>query len=128
MKYDELTKSYSAEGLDLNVEYTLTEVKAPKGADGKNYQLLPEPLKFRLVSDSEDPSKALQFWNGKDGWVSAQNFPVVKVGSEVKDGVVSGTATVANVWIGDLPKTGGNGIAPWLLLGCLLYTSPSPRD
>ena len=123
MKYDELTKSYSAEGLDLNVEYTLTEVKAPKGADGKNYQLLPEPLKFRLVSDSEDPSKALQFWNGKDGWVSAQNFPVVKVGSEVKDGVVSGTATVANVWIGDLPKTGGNGIAPWLLLGGLIMAA-----
>ena len=68
------------------------------------------------------------FWD-KDvkptgGYTSDQTFPVVdKSKVEGENGSVIGVATVANVWIGDLPKTGGNGIAPWLLLGGVIMAA-----
>ncbi|OFT58139.1 hypothetical protein HMPREF3149_11275 [Corynebacterium sp. HMSC05E07] len=118
---DDMT--FKAEKLDLDTEYTLVEVQAPSRNPGENYQLLPEPLKFRIDSD---PEKGLQFWSNEKGtYVNGQNFPVVKTHSDVakEDKAIVGTATVANVWIGDMPKTGGNGIAPWLLLGGLIMAA-----
>ena len=120
MTSDDL-QTFTAEGLDLDTEYTLVEVQAPSRGDGENYQLLPEPLKFRLDSD---PEKGLQFWSKeKNTYVSEQNFPVMEVANKVDGEAIVGTATIANVWIGDLPKTGGNGIAPWLLLGGVIMAA-----
>ena len=57
-------------------------------------------------------------------YTSGQTFPVVEKSKvEGDNGSVIGVATVANVWMGDLPKTGGNGIAPWLLLGGLIMAA-----
>lgn len=109
---------FTADGLELDKIYTLVEVQAPDRQDGKNYQLLPEPLDFKF-----DSKEGLQFKTERGTFDSTQSFPVVEIDSNVDAGVVIGTATVANVWIGDLPKTGGNGIAPWLLLGGVIMAA-----
>ena len=113
--------NYAVDGLDTGKDYWLFETKAPTGEDGKNYQLLAEPLRFKLTDEG------LKFWdttNPSGGYTSDYPFPVVEKPKVVGDnGSVIGVATVANVWIGDLPKTGGNGIAPWLLLGGLIMAA-----
>ena len=114
--------NYVVDGLETGKDYWVFETKAPSGEDGKNYQLLTEPLRFKLTEDG------LMFWDKtiapSGDYTSGQTFPVVEKSKvEGDNGSVIGVATVANVWIGDLPKTGGNGIAPWLLLGGLIMAA-----
>ena len=111
--------TFTVENLEVGKQYWIAETKAPQGGAGKNYQLLPEPVSFKIDNDGK-----LKFWSaGK--WTDGDAFPFVDPKSQTDDvtGQIQATANIANVWIGDLPKTGGNGIAPWLLLGGLIMAA-----
>ena len=105
--------TFTVENLEVGKQYWIAETKAPQGNAGKNYQLLPEPVSFKIDNDGK-----LKFLSaGK--WTERDAFPFVDPKSHTDEatGQIQASANIANVWIGDLPKTGGNGIAPWLLLG-----------
>ncbi|WP_172808016.1 VWA domain-containing protein [Corynebacterium mycetoides] len=95
--------------------YRLTETRAATGG----YSLLPQPVYFRVAR--ENGQLALYMLNGPTDQtgtrVSASNqiltFPVV--GFEAANNQV--TMKVANVRVGEMPDTGGIGVAPWLVAG-----------
>lgn len=111
--------TFTIENLEVGKQYWLAETTAPNGATGKNYQLLPEPVSFKIDEDGK-----LKFWSANK-WTEGDAFPFVDPKSQTDEatGQIHATANIANVWIGDLPKTGGNGIAPWLLLGGLIMAA-----
>ena len=111
--------TFTVENLEVGKQYWLAETTAPSGAEGKNYQLLPEPISFKIDEDGK-----LKFWSANK-WTEGDAFPFVdpKSQTDKTTGKIHATANIANVWIGDLPKTGGNGIAPWLLLGGLIMAA-----
>ncbi|WP_246819990.1 prealbumin-like fold domain-containing protein, partial [Corynebacterium sp. HMSC05E07] len=105
--------TFTVENLEVGKQYWIAETRAPQGDAGKNYQLLPKPISFKIDNDGK-----LKFWSAGE-WTTGDAFPFVdpKSTTDKTTGKIHATANIANVWIGDLPKTGGNGIAPWLLLG-----------
>lgn len=86
--------------------YFLVETQSPRG-----YSLLPRPILLRVESDKDGKVK-LVFPEQKD------TFPVLQEKILYQDGVI--TIPVADVTVGNLPRTGGNGIAPIVLLGAML--------
>ncbi|MCQ9676350.1 SpaA isopeptide-forming pilin-related protein [Corynebacterium sp. BF-R-2] len=110
--------TFTVKDLEIGQPYWLAETKAPS-TSGKNYQLLPEPISFKIDTDGK-----LKFWSAGE-WTTGDAFPFVdpKSTTDETTGKIYATANIANVWIGDLPKTGGNGIAPWLLLGGLIMAA-----
>ncbi|ARU46832.2 SpaA isopeptide-forming pilin-related protein [Corynebacterium silvaticum] len=86
--------------------YFLVETQSPKG-----YSLLSRPILLRVESDKDGKVK-LVFPEQKD------TFPVLQEKIVYQDGVI--TIPVADVMVGDLPRTGGNGVVPIVLLGATL--------
>ena len=89
-------------GLDDNVTYYLYETKAPSG-----YNLLSEPVSFKITAAYNDDGSALQEKN-----------PTVTVGSG--DPSTTLTANVVNQSGAELPTTGGIGTTVFYVLGGLL--------
>lgn len=85
--------------LVVNRDYWLVESRAPEG-----FQLLAQPVKFRLVRDDPADDAVLTLDAGASGLITAQDY----------------TITVVNVPAVGLPKVGGDGPVPYLAIGLLL--------
>ncbi|VEH73757.1 DUF6923 family protein [Corynebacterium segmentosum] len=98
-------------GLDAPGVYYLIETKAPQG-----YNLLPKPVKFSTA------------WNGdgaavvkilSDGALTAAGNECDKSSNTNCDKKV-GIIQIADVSKGELPKTGGAGVIPWVIAGATI--------
>lgn len=87
--------------------YVLIETKAPGG-----YSLLPQPIAFRIGLDGVKQKIEL---TGKQG----ASF-VLEYGQDKKPGRTGTFMKVANVTVGELPKTGGYGVGLVGLIGAAL--------
>lgn len=87
--------------------YVLIETKAPGG-----YSLLPQPIAFRIGLDGVKQKIEL---TGKQG----ASF-VLESGPDEKTGRTGTFMKVANVTVGELPKTGGHGVGLVGLIGAAL--------
>lgn len=88
-------------------DYVLIETKAPGG-----YSLLPQPIAFRIGLDGVKQTIEL---TGKQG----ASF-VLEYGQDKKPGRTGTFMKVANVTVGELPKTGGYGVGLVGLIGAAL--------
>ncbi|HAT1180991.1 VWA domain-containing protein [Corynebacterium striatum] len=88
-------------------DYVLIETKAPGG-----YSLLPQPIAFRIGLDGVEQKIEL---TGKQG----ASF-VLDYGPDEKSGRTGTFMKVANVTVGELPKTGGYGVGLVGLIGVAL--------
>lgn len=88
-------------------DYVLIETKAPGG-----YSLLPQPIAFRIGLDGVKQTIEL---TGKQG----ASF-VLESGPDEKTGRTGTFMKVANVTVGELPKTGGYGVGLVALVGAAL--------
>ncbi|TYR15924.1 VWA domain-containing protein [Corynebacterium urealyticum] len=88
-------------------DYVLIETKAPGG-----YSLLPQPIAFRIGLDGVKQTIEL---TGKQG----ASF-VLESGPDEKTGRTGTFMKVANVTVGELPKTGGYGVGLVGLIGAAL--------
>lgn len=115
MSAEGLTKDfYVAKGLKANKLYYLVETQAPG-----EYSLLARPALFLI--ERKDTGNAVIFYDEK----TSQPYP-----NGGSDGLVTSAPgktdpayafiQVADVKTGSLPKTGGNGILPWVLAGVTL--------
>lgn len=112
------TATYSVEKLMRpGIEYTLTETRAPR-ANGEQYALLVQPLKFKIESATTGGYQVQYF----DGVNYTNSLP-----AEVTEGkVFAGNSRpvislkVANVRQGNLPKTGGIGLFAPTVAGFLV--------
>ncbi|QMV86317.1 VWA domain-containing protein [Corynebacterium hindlerae] len=89
-------------------KYLLIETQAPRG-----YSLLPEAIQFEIVA--ENGQQIIKLPNAGNA--------VFVLNSGSDESVSQGFGTymqVADVQMGTLPKTGGGGIALWVVLGLLL--------
>lgn len=109
------TNGYYAAKLKADKFYYLVETKSPAG-----YSLLPEPILFRIIADSEG-NQNIQFHDARTKIALKDSSPLVNVFD--KNGAKSSTAVflqVADTRTGELPKTGGFGVWLWALLGLLV--------
>lgn len=84
--------------------YQLVETKAPVGADGHQYSLLPQPIIFN-VAPGEDGKSVVAVTGTGFATVDEDDPSVIKV---------------ANVYSGKLPKTGGIGVGVVALVGLVI--------
>ena len=106
--------------LEPGRSYVLTEIKAPKAADGAQYSLLTQPVTLRFVSTQQGLVPEFQ---GSDGaWLRGQpTLPIVS--ASVDKDKTNMVLTLANVRQGNLPKTGGMGVQLPILLGGVLIAA-----
>ena len=88
-------------------DYVLIETKAPGG-----YSLLPQPIAFRIGLEGVQQTIEL---TGKQG----ASF-VLEYGQDEETGRTGTFMKVANVTVGELPKTGGYGVGLVALIGAAL--------
>ncbi|SES17628.1 SpaA isopeptide-forming pilin-related protein [Corynebacterium cystitidis] len=106
--------------------FVLIETKAPQAQNGPAYSLLPQPIYFSVTADGGSYKvKLLENAQDKTGKeLNDQNltFPVVGFDLTAQQADQSQLLEfkVANVRVGNLPKTGGLGVAPWLLAALML--------
>lgn len=93
------------EALELDQEYLLVETRSPKG-----FELLAQPIRFKLVDTDDGVVTEI---------LDSAQHPEAEVAGTAGNGRV-GVLTVADVRTGTLPKSGGNGVAWWLLAGVAL--------
>lgn len=94
--------------LKTNTEYELVETKAPAG-----YSLLAEPIRFRVVP-GENGVQVEFFDSASQKWVSKLvNVSATSAGENAGLQLIS----VTDVHAGTLPRTGGNGLWPMIMLG-----------
>ncbi|ADL21728.1 DUF6923 family protein [Corynebacterium pseudotuberculosis] len=86
-------------------KYRLIETQSPVG-----YQLLPRPVEFEVTRTADGKA---------DVTIDAASFPLSKSADQGKDPNLV-ILTVADVRVGTLPKTGGHGVAIYLVMGALL--------
>nr|WP_231113536.1 SpaA isopeptide-forming pilin-related protein [Corynebacterium pseudotuberculosis] len=86
-------------------KYRLIETQSPVG-----YQLLPRPVDFEVIRTADGKA---------DVTIDAASFPLSKSADQGKDPNLV-ILTVADVRVGTLPKTGGHGVAIYLVMGALL--------
>ena len=91
-----------------NTEYELVETKAPAG-----YSLLAEPVRFRVSAGAN--GIGVQFFDSaSQNWVSKLvNVSATSAGENAGLQLIS----VTDVHAGTLPRTGGNGLWPMIMLG-----------
>lgn len=99
------------QGLDAPGVYYLIETKAPQG-----YNLLVEPIKFSTAWD-EKGNAIIEVLSG--GGVAVSGNQCDKTGIPECDSKV-GILQIADVTKGEMPKTGGSGVALWALAGAAL--------
>ena len=99
------------QGLDAPGVYYLIETKAPQG-----YNLLVEPIKFSTAWD-EKGNAIIEVLSG--GGVAVSGNQCDKTGIPECDSKV-GILQIADVTKGEMPKTGGNGVALWALAGAAM--------
>ncbi|OFK32090.1 prealbumin-like fold domain-containing protein [Corynebacterium sp. HMSC064E08] len=99
------------QGLDAPGVYYLIETKAPQG-----YNLLVEPIKFSTAWD-EKGNAIIEVLSG--GGVAVSGNQCDKTGIPECDSKV-GILQIADVTKGEMPKTGGNGVALWAMAGAAL--------
>lgn len=87
--------------------YQLVETKAPVGADGHQYSLLPQPIIFN-VAPGEDGTSVVTVMGTGFATVDEDDPSVIKV---------------ANVYSGKLPKTGGIGVGVVALIGLVIVSA-----
>lgn len=87
--------------------YQLVETKAPTGPDGRQYSLLPQPITFNLAAGPDGKSE-VTLPDTSFAVVDDNDLSVIKV---------------ANVYAGELPKTGGAGVGILALIGLLIVSA-----
>lgn len=94
--------------ITANTEYELVETKAPAG-----YSLLAEPIRFRVVPGANGVQVEF-FDSASQNWVSKLvNVSATSAGENAGLQLIS----VTDVHAGTLPRTGGNGLWPMIMLG-----------
>ncbi|APG82569.1 DUF11 domain-containing protein [Corynebacterium pseudotuberculosis] len=86
-------------------KYRLIETQSPVG-----YQLLPRPVEFEVTRTADGKADVI---------IDAASFPLSKSADQGNDPNLV-ILTVADVRVGTLPKTGGHGVAIYLVMGALL--------
>ncbi|GAB3940168.1 hypothetical protein GCM10028828_03690 [Corynebacterium tapiri] len=133
---------YVAKGLELGKVYRLTESKSPVGADGRPYSLLSKPIDFTFEQAKDQSGKTVLrmkllgnstsavgvVLSGANGsFVGADGAPIKGVPALDSTRISQDASTVSiglvNYSIGDLPDSGGNGVAPWLALSALILSA-----
>lgn len=87
--------------------YQLVETKAPTGPDGHQYSLLPQPIIFNLAV-GEGGKSEVTLTDTSFAAVDDNDLSVIKV---------------ANVYAGNLPKTGGAGVGIIALIGLVIVSA-----
>lgn len=101
--------------LQKDTKYFLVETKSPKG-----YSLLPQPIGFVIVVN-EDGNAVVQL-SDKTASASVVN-DVVNVAPSPTNAYIS----VADVHQGELPKTGGSGVMPWVMAALVAWLMAAAR-
>lgn len=102
--------------------YVLIETQSPTAQDGKTYSLLAQPIYFSVTAEGDGYKVKLldnaQDRTGKELNQKNLTFPIVgfNLTNQQADQPQLLKFEVANVHVGNLPKTGGIGVAPWILV------------
>lgn len=111
--------------LTTGVRYSLVETKAPtwerKDGTEVSYNLLVEPIDFVLNWNADEGRAEIRFY---DGDLLTNSAPLAGIWTDSSCAAATGAKDVciqvANVRVGDLPKTGGNGVFASILAGLLI--------
>ncbi|MDY3127254.1 MAG: SpaA isopeptide-forming pilin-related protein [Corynebacterium sp.] len=102
--------------LKPNTLYYLVETKAPVG-----YELLSQPVLFRIERGIDGKLQVVFFKSGDPTKPMSEGDGLVSVYSDgQKNTSTIALIQVADVTSGELPRTGGLGIAPWTVLGAII--------
>ncbi|MEJ6018753.1 DUF6923 family protein [Corynebacterium sp. H113] len=106
---------YYVATLQPDTFYYLVETKSPAG-----YSLLAQPVLFKIVKDSTG-NQTIEFYKpGNPPELLPEGDGLVSVFKGEPSSATVAYMQVADVTVGDLPKTGGNGIGMAFLLGLSL--------
>lgn len=103
--------------------YLLFETTAPSDAEGNRYSLLPRPVTFTVNQQGDVTSVELTTPADVEQGENFSWAPLVEVTSPEGSATDISYIQVANLLSGELPNSGGRGVAPYAALGLILLAA-----
>lgn len=105
--------------LETGGVYYLVETKAPVDANGRQYELLAEPVRFEVKIETNAAGEKIVRIETDSNVPSVQAKDSRKI--DTTNEIELATIAIADIYNGTLPMAGGHGVGTYALVGMLLF-------